>query len=131
MLQFEIYSTPQPQKQTRFSKGRAYDPSLKVREAIQWQIRPFAPNEPLNCPLMVEMTFYLPIPKGTSKVKVRQMLNNRIPHIKRPDIDNLAYIVTNAMKQIIYHDDSQIVDLILHKRYSETPRTVIKVIPYE
>lgn len=128
MLLFEIHSKPVPQKQTLFGKHRAYDPSKLDKQTIQWQIRPYAPKEPLLTPLSVDMTFYLPIPKGTSKIKQTQMINQLIYPSKRPDIDNLAYIVTNAMKEIIYQDDSQIVDLSLHKRYGLEPKTVIKVI---
>ena len=57
------------------------------------------------------------------------MENHVILPIKRPDVDNLAYLVTNSLKGIVYADDSQVVDLILHKRYGNDPRTVIKVIP--
>lgn len=128
MLIFEIHQKPVVQKQTKFGKHRAYDPSKLDKQTIQWQIRPYAPKEPLLTPLHVDMTFYLPIPKGTSKIKKTQMNNQAIFPTKRPDIDNLAYIVTNAMKQIVYEDDSQIVDLCLHKRYADVPRTVIKVI---
>jgi len=128
MLIFEIHSKPLPQKQTRFGKHRAYDPSKLYKQTIQWQIRPHAPKEPLQGPLTVDMTFYLPIPKGTSNILTKQMINGTSLPYKRPDLDNLAYIVTNAMKELIYHDDSQIVDLILRKRYAQEPKTVIKVI---
>jgi Holliday junction resolvase RusA-like endonuclease len=133
MLLFEIHIPPVPQKQTRVVQNngffRHYDPSGKDREKIEWQIKANAPAEPYTCPLMVELTFYLPIPKATSMVKRRQMLNNIILPMKRPDIDNLGYLVTNAMKTIIYADDSQIVDLYMHKRYGEDPRTIVKIIP--
>jgi Holliday junction resolvase RusA-like endonuclease len=119
---------PRPQKQTLFGKKKAYDPSKQQKQAIQWQIRPYAPKEPLNTPLSVDITFYLPIPKGTAKLLKQQMINQTVYPTKRPDIDNLAYIVTNAMKDIVYVDDSQVVDLILRKRYSDTPKTVIKVL---
>ncbi len=56
------------------------------------------------------------------------MINGSLLPIKRPDIDNLAYMITNAMKGLFYEDDSQIVDLLLHKRYAEETRTVVKVI---
>lgn len=126
---------PTPQKQTKFKRVgqfvRTYDPSALDREKIAWQIKAYAPLEPFGCPLKVDITFYLPIPVSTSKVRRRQMLNQVILPFKRPDIDNLGYLVTNAMKEIIYKDDSQIVDLYMHKRYSEDPRTVVKIIPIQ
>ncbi len=104
------------------------NPSKQYKQAIQWQIRPYAPKESLKTPLIVDIMFYLPIPKGTSKLLTRQMISGIVFPSKRPDLDNLAYIVTNAMKELVYEDDSQIVDLILKKRYAEVPKTVIKVI---
>lgn len=128
MLIFEIHSTPRPQLQTRFTKrGRPYDPSKFNKRAIQWQISPHAPRKPIQGPVSVKITFYMPIPKSTSKTMRTQMLNGKVLPYKRPDIDNLAYIVTNAMKEIVYQDDSQIVDLILKKRYSDTPKTVVEI----
>lgn len=128
MLIFEIHSKPKPQKQTQFGNRRFYDPSKQSKREIQWQIRPHAPKEPLKGPLSVQITFYMPIPKETTKALRAQMLNGLALPYKRPDIDNMAYLVTNAMNDIIYKDDSQIVDLILHKRYAETPKIVVQVL---
>jgi len=38
-------------------------------------------------------------------------------HIKKPDLDNLAKSVKDALQGLIYKTDSQIVELILRKRY--------------
>lgn len=133
MYLFEITGDPVPQKQTQFIRrtGIAYDPSAKDRKFIEWQIRPYAPAHLIVSPVEMHITFFMPIPKSTSRVKTTQMINGVILPKKRPDIDNLAYIVTNALKGIVYLDDSQITDLILRKRYSDRPRTVIKVIPID
>lgn len=128
MLLFEIHMIPRPQKQTQVGKGIWYDPSKSVKQQIQWQIRPHAPKEPLQGPLHVFISFYLPIPKKAAGTLRQQMANGIALPVRRPDIDNLAYIVTNAMKEIIYEDDAQIVDLTLSKRYGDEPKTVIKVI---
>jgi Holliday junction resolvase RusA-like endonuclease len=129
MFIFEIHGNPIPQQQTRFANGHSYDPSKKDKEQIQWQIRHYAPKEPLQCPIQIDMTFYVPIPQSTSGIKKRQMNNQVILPIKKPDIDNLAYLITNAMKAIFYKDDAQVIDMYLHKRYGNEPRTVVKVIP--
>lgn len=118
---------PVPQQQTKQSRGRWYDPSIKEKEMIIWQAREFAPKQPFDGPCEVDLMFYMPIPK-TSKIQARNMANGVILPIKRPDIDNLAYLVTNAMKGLFYQDDSQITDLSLHKRYGEQPKTVVKII---
>jgi Holliday junction resolvase RusA-like endonuclease len=127
MYLFEIHQKPIPQKQTQWGRGKGYDPSKKDKETLIWQIRAYAPIKPIEGPVLVDIMFYMPIPK-TSKIQARNMANGAILPIKRPDVDNLAYLITNAMKGIFYEDDSQIVDLLLHKRYGEQTKTVVKVI---
>ena len=133
MFIFEVSGIPVPQKQTRFirSTGIAYNPSSKEISQLQWQVRPHAPKEPLQCPVEMHLHFYLPVPKSTSKKIRAQMLNGVILPTKKPDFDNLAYLVTNAIKNIVYADDSQVTDCTIRKRYSDNPRTVIKIIPID
>lgn len=131
MFLFEIHGIPAAQKQTRFSTAggfaRCYDPSKKDKEHIQWQIKPFAPEEPLRGAIELTIAFFMPIPKQTSK-KVREaMLNRVILPCKKPDEDNLAYLVTNALKQIVYADDNQICVKHVYKFYGKEPKTIIRV----
>ena len=133
MFIYELTGKPVPQKQTRFvcacRKGHAYDPSRKDLEQMQWQMRPFAPETPLQGPVELTMIFFFPIPKATSAIRRRQMINRVILPIVRPDEDNLAYIVTNAMKKIFYEDDSQICAKHVYKFYGAQPKTVVRVVP--
>jgi Holliday junction resolvase RusA-like endonuclease len=123
---FTVEGTPKVQKQTQWNRKRGYDPSSLDRKQIIWQISPYAPKEPLEGAIEMDVVFYMPMPK-VSRIKTRAMINGSVYPIVRPDIDNMAYILTNAMKGIYYRDDSQIVDLSLRKRYAENPRTVVKV----
>ena len=132
MYIFEIHSTPKPQRQTQqgisFSgKKQFYDPSKQSKKSIQWQIMPYAPKEPLLGSIEMHLTFYLPIPKQIRGIERTQMAANIMRHHIRPDLDNLAYLVTNALKGIVYRDDSQICVMRLEKLYGEQPKTVIKV----
>lgn len=133
MFQFEIHGPLIPQKQTRWFKAgdaiRCYDPSKKDKEQMQWQIKPFAPKEPLTGPIELTLVFFFPIPKGTSKALRTQMLNRVILPDKKPDEDNLAYLVTNALKQLVYDDDRRICAKHVYKFYGTEAKTVIKVRP--
>lgn len=131
MLIMTVHIEPEPQKQTKFRicNGRVftYDPSSSYIEKLQWQLKHYAPPSVYMGPVEVDLTFFLPIPKATSKVRRRLMNNGTIKHIVRPDLDNLAYAVTNAMKGIIYHDDSQVCSSRYRKFYGDEPKIVIKV----
>lgn len=131
MFIFEILGKPIPQKQTQRGKGHFFNPNSKDIKRIQWQIKPYFLQDPLLGPVQLDLAFFFPIPLKTPKAKKRQMLNQIIHHIKTPDADNCAYLITNALKEIVYKDDSQIIDLYIHKRYGEEPKTVIKVTPIE
>lgn len=133
MFLFEIHGNPIPQQQTRFScRGgypRTWNPSSKDQERIQWQIRPYAPQEPLKGPVELTITFFLPIPKSTSSKKKIAMANRVILPCVKPDEDNLAYLITNALKKIVYEDDNQICAKHVYKYYGLDPKTVIRVRP--
>lgn len=133
MYIFEIFGIPQAQKQTRFTtingKPRTYDPSRKQKEFLQWQIRPHAPEVLIAQPVELTIHFYMPIPKSISALKKRQMLNHVLLPDVRPDEDNLAYIVTNALKGIVYDDDKRVCAKHVFKLYGAEPKTVIKVRP--
>jgi Holliday junction resolvase RusA-like endonuclease len=131
MIQFEIHGDPIPQKQTRFARGRAYNPSAKEAQSILWQIKPYAPSSPLTCSVRVDLHFFFEPIKSVSRTLRTQMLNGVVHHIKKPDVDNLAYLITNIMKGVFYADDAQIVDLRMTKRYHESAHTLVRIIPID
>lgn len=128
-LIFEIPGRPKPQKQTVHGKGYHWDPSKKdsnwIRLCVSEQCKGVL-RTPLDCAIYVKCTFTFTPPK-TSKKRTLAMLLNEIKHTKRPDVDNCAYLVTNAMKGIVYKDDSQIWRLELTKLYGERESTIIQV----
>lgn len=131
---FTFRGDPHPQKQTQFTKnGFTYNPSKKDEDWIKFQVLKEWPYPPLTKPVKVNMEFWLKIPKSMRK-KDQSLIadgDESVPnfpfHAKRPDLDNLEYLVCNALKGIVYKDDSQICDMYLKKRYSFDPRTVVTI----
>ena len=78
-----------------------------------------------HVPLCVDIDFYMPIPKGTSKKKTLAMENQW--QTKKPDKDNLAKSVYDAMNGVMFHDDGQVCDGRERKMYSSEPRTEITI----
>lgn len=64
-------------------------------------------------PLALSLVFYFLRPKSLPKRVTR--------HAKRPDVDNLAKAVLDALRSIAYQDDGQITKLEVEKRYGEKP----------
>ena len=69
-------------------------------------------------PLTMAVTAVYEIPKSTSKKKVKLMQEGLERPCKKPDIDNIAKVVCDALNKVAYGDDTQICDMILRKRYT-------------
>jgi crossover junction endodeoxyribonuclease RusA len=65
-----------------------------------------------NEAVSVRLLFVLPRPVATSKKRTPDA-------VKRPDIDKLSRAVLDAFKDVVWHDDSQVVDLHATKRLAE------------
>ena len=128
VFQFTIDLPLKAQQQTRWTKsGHVYDPSSKDKEKMQWHIRPFAPEKPLEGAIELQIAFYFPIPKSVNKMLRQQMLNQVVLPCKKPDLDNLAYLVSNALKGLVYVDDKQVCVEKIFKFYGAKEKTVIVV----
>lgn len=78
----------------------------------------------LDGPVRLTVAFYLPRPKKYSKRGVP------VAHLKAPDWDKLARGIGDALSQVVYRDDSQIVEAVVGKFYAEVdgvPRVDIRV----
>lgn len=71
----------------------------------------------INKPLEISITFFMPIAKSISNVKRDNLISK--PHTIRPDVDNLAKAVLDALNGVAYVDDSLIYKITCEKRYSE------------
>lgn len=95
--------------------GLVYTESLKIKNSIK--------NRLVGA-LELNLTFCMPIPKSISKKKREQL------HYvtKKPDVDNLAKAVMDAINQVgIWEDDSQVSRLVVGKIYSDEPRCIISI----
>lgn len=72
--------------------------------------------------VICDVICYMPIPKGTSKIKRGFMLSGGIRPTKRPDRTNIAKLMEDALNGTVIYDDSQIVGGRVEKWYCENPR---------
>lgn len=128
----EIPGVPVPKGRPKFTRtGRAYTPT-KTRQ-YENDIRTLARArmqglEPMSGPIRLELVAYLPYPLGWPKWKTERVTGHGVfvAHTVKPDFDNLAKIV-DALKGIVWLDDSQITDSTIRKRYSKQPRLVLAI----
>lgn len=55
------------------------------------------------------------------------MIDKHIRPTKKPDLDNIMKCVTDALNEIAYQDDKQIVSASIEKYYSEEPRVEVAI----
>lgn len=89
---------------------------------------------PLEGPVLVELTFWMPRPKSHfGSGKNAGVLKRTAPrfHTSAPDALKLARGVEDAMQGLVYRNDSQIAIEILQKSYGEPARCEVRVVPIE
>lgn len=83
--------------------------------------------KPYENALKVIISVFFEIPKSASKKKREQMLIGKIRPTIRPDLDNIAKSILDALNGLAYIDDKQIVDLIVEKYYAISPSAAVKI----
>lgn len=139
-LRVFIPGEPCAQGRPRFSTAggfvRAYDPakSRNYKAYVKAVCAEEAKNQGwlfnTDLPLEVEIIAGLSIPSSKSK-KFKQAAAEGVEKpTKKPDVDNIAKTVTDALSGVIYKDDKQIVNLTVAKIYSKRPgvSVVVKVL---
>ena len=126
VLLFNVEITPVAKGRARYARRgnfvSTYTPkkTKDYETVIREQAILFMKEEkPLETPVSVSIEFSMPMPKSTPKKLLEAHLNGSIRHTKKPDLDNLAKAVLDAMNGVVFLDDSQIVKLTLSKRYSK------------
>lgn len=94
-----------------------------VKLAYRQARGPYIPDKPVE----LYITACHSVPRSVSKRKAQAMLGGAIRPTKKPDCDNIAKIICDALNGVAYHDDAQIVRLTVAKRYSETPQVTIEI----
>ena len=78
-------------------------------------------------PLAMRLTFVFAPPKSYTKKKIEAVKSGELRYTKLPDADNLAKSVMDALNNVIYKDDSQIVELTVNKEYGNTDHVAVKI----
>jgi Holliday junction resolvase RusA-like endonuclease len=138
MIEFTIPGTPGAKARPRFRSikakdGRtfpsAYSPSetTNYENLVKIAFRQVHCGAPSDCPIKMYIAAYFPIPASATKRFRAECADDGKPVIKKPDFDNVAKIICDALNQIAFKDDSQVYDCRVQKFYSEEPRTVVQI----
>jgi len=132
-----IRGTPISKARPRFARAgkfvRVYNPQESEEGRflfhVQCQLKETGFNQPLEGPISLVCGFYFGVPKSTSKKKRAEFLSGESKHTKKPDLSNLLKFVEDCLNNVIWNDDSQIIEISCAKYYAENPATVLVIEP--
>jgi Holliday junction resolvase RusA-like endonuclease len=130
--EFTVIGQPEGKGRPRFTRyGHPYTPQKTVdyenliKAEYMQQCRGIKFSEEAMLRMFVKA--YLGIPKSASK-KARLEMEAMVQRpAKKPDLDNILKVVADALNELAYHDDKQIVSASIEKYYSEEPRLEIVI----
>jgi Holliday junction resolvase RusA-like endonuclease len=130
IVQFTVTGRPLAKGRVRFTKtGHAFTPDRTVgfegKLALAAQ-QAMDGRPPVEGPVAVTLEVHLPIAVSWSKKKREAAVLGHVRPTGRPDLDNFAKML-DALNLVVWNDDSQIVELVVFKRYSEAPQLAITV----
>jgi len=129
-MKFEILGKPVGKGRPRFTRnGHTYTPkeTTEYENLVKLSYQQQCGGERIDGAIQAYVTAIYPIPKSASKKKRAEMLGGTIKPTVKPDTDNIAKAVLDALNNIAYDDDSQVVMLTVRKRYGETPRVIVEL----
>jgi Holliday junction resolvase RusA-like endonuclease len=134
-MKFTVYGEPvakgRPRFSTRGGKVRSYTPEktasyenlvklsfdtqVEDKYVIQWLVK-------------ANIKAYFKIPSSFSKKKLKQIEDGALYPVKKPDCDNIAKTILDALNGRAYGDDKQVVILQVEKYYSNEPRVEVEIL---
>lgn len=130
MIRLTIPGEPMGKARPRMTrKGFIYTPKKTVnyetliRELFAIKYPDF---QPIEGSVEMNLTAYLKIPK-TSNKKTMLMETGEIRPTKKPDMSNILKTVEDALNNLAYNDDKQIVELTVKKWFSNRPRIELEI----
>ena len=118
---FTVYGDPRGKGRPRFTmKGHAFTDALTVeyegRVKNAWKSENFYCIEEQPTTIIINAFFRVPV--SLSKKKRESLFGAAYMH--KPDCDNIAKIILDALNGIAYQDDRQINCLLIHKKYVDS-----------
>lgn len=134
VVSFVVLGTPVGKGRPRFARRgnfiATYTPekTVKFEELVKFSyVYSGQKSFGADIPLSVNIKAYFPFPKSAPKKFVAL---GEPPFTHKPDCDNIAKSVLDALNGVAFHDESQVSKLVIHKFYSQEPRTEITISEY-
>ena len=131
---FIIHGEPEGKARPRVTSHGTYTPrqTRDYERLVRWEYKTQGGPDFGRRPLSVTIVARFPIPKKATKRDRAKMLAGYMVPTKKPDADNIAKAVCDALNGIAYQDDAQIVNLVVRKNYtSADPCVYVYLVEWE
>lgn len=118
---FTVPIKPIGKARPRFTRfGPTFTPKKTARaEKTISQYAGLYCHRPMTGALRLTITAVFAVPKSWTKADRLSALSGTKPHTSKPDSDNIAKLVMDALNGIAWADDKQVVSLTVAKRYGQ------------
>lgn len=133
---FTVSGDPEGKARPRVTRNGTYTPhkTAAYEKLVQMSFRTQCPGTFFgDAPLCVYITACFTPPARATKRKRSRMLSGEIRPTKKPDTDNIAKAICDALNGVAYRDDSQICCLTVQKKYAELSAVSVRIYsePYD
>jgi Holliday junction resolvase RusA-like endonuclease len=101
------------------NKTRSYE------DKVGWLAKQAWAGEPSLKPMEIRIQVYVEPPKSWSKKRRAKAIFFDTPYLSKPDNDNIEKAIWDAMRGIVYKDDSQIYNNSCRKFYEAKSETYV------
>lgn len=128
-MKFEVPGTPVAKARPRIGKYGAYTPAKTVNyeKLVKISYQRSSKDKLIDKPIKMEIWAVFEPTKTERKSKKKYASLLGTPYTKKPDLDNIAKSICDALNDVAYNDDKNIVELIIHKEYGAEAKAVIEI----
>ena len=134
MISFVVPGTPVGKGRPKFARRGNFTVAYTPEKTASYEnLVKIAAHEAMSGNKMIEgaaaarIFLFVTPPASWSMKKKACALNDEIFPTAKPDLDNCVKIIFDAMNQIVFNDDKQVVSLQVQKRFSETASVHVHV----
>ena len=130
MRRFTVMAVPRGQGRPRAGNGTIY----KAREDKAWEkviLTSYSMHNPGVKPytgaVKISIEAVMPVPVSKPRRVQDDMMTGKVPVMKKPDVDNIAKAVLDALNGAAWLDDKQVIALRVAKRYGHPARMTVEI----
>lgn len=128
-MKFEILGKPTGKGRPRLGKYGTYTPqkTKDYEDLVKLSFKNKYKVEPSEREIKMKITAVFEPARRLSKKKRAELIDWEQGYMHKPDIDNIAKIILDALNGLAYKDDNQVTTLLLFKQYGTADKVVVEV----